>query len=176
MADPLWHVKRPPGRALKILSSIYAILFFVAAIFMIPLLVEQHWLWYLCGAAVGCVLAALLCHSVWQGTSCSVNEAGVCTFGMHNKANLEFDLRAVEAFKMVRQGPLNGVGVQIAIEAIAMLHHKGISFSKMHSYQKHLGVSLVLECLTEEDLNTLQELKETLQNTKQTPDEPNQGA
>ena len=164
MAELQWQVQRPPGRGLKIISLIYAALFLIAATFMIPLLVEQSWPWYLCGGAVGLVLAGLLCHSIWQGAQCSVDQNGICTYGMHNKANLTFDLRAVSALEMVKQGPLAGVGVAIDIESIHLLHHKGISVSKMRSYQKYLGVSLVLECLNTEDCAALEKLRQSYQN------------
>lgn len=176
MADTQWHVQRPPGRGLQLISIFYAVLFLLAATFMIPLLVSQSWPWYLCGFAIGMLLAALLCHSIWQGAQCSVDTDGVCTYGLHNKANLTFNLHDVKALHMVKQGPLAGVGVVIEIEAITLLHHKGISVSKMRSYQKHLGVSLVLECLLPEDLDALEGLRPSPQNNPTESDKPSQEA
>lgn len=137
------------------MSSIFAGLFFIAAVFMIPYLVNDAWHWYLVGAGVGCILAATLMQHILAGATCQVDNDDYCAFGFGKRLNLRFRLADAVGFQMIAAGPLSGVGVDIPLESIEILHRKGLSISKMRSYHKQFGCHLVLECLSEEDLLAL---------------------
>ncbi len=132
-------------------SGFLGFLFLGFSTLLIPHLMDGNWYWYLVGAGIGSLLAAMLLHSVWSGSRCRVDHNGICTYGFGNRDNLQFPLASVRQWQHIRSGFLNGIGVAIELEQIQILHRKGISVSKMRSYQQAFGYTLVLEFLTPDD-------------------------
>lgn len=158
MSEIIWSVQRRPQRAMLVWAAFLGLLFFAFSVWLIPHLMDGAWYWYLCGTVVGLLLAVVLFQSVASGAHCSVDAAGNCRYGFGSRPNICFPLQAVQRWDYVRQGVLEGVAADLAIESVEILHRKGLSISKMRDYQSQLGYALVLEFLKPDDGQQLQEL------------------
>lgn len=160
---PLWQVQRRPSRSLLAVCAFFGFLFFCASVLLIPHFMDYTVTWYLTGAGIGLFLAWMLWHSVAAGATCSVDRDGWCSYGFADRPNIRFHLADVRSWRRIECGALQGVGIDIAIEKIQILHRKGISISKMRSYQDKLNCTMVLEFLSPDDLQSLQALSQQQQ-------------
>jgi hypothetical protein len=139
-------------------AGMLGLAFFSLSLWLVPHLMDGAWYWYPLGGFIGILLALILVGSIASGSHCRVTEQGSCSYGFGQRPNIRFPLNQVRSWGYVSAGVLRGVGVDIAIESIEVLHRKGLSISKMQSYQQQLGYTLVLEFLKPDDGQALQEL------------------
>ena len=158
-----WQVLRRPSRGLMCVTAFFGLLFFIAAFLLIPHFMDYTLGWHCTGAGIGLFLAWMLWQSVWAGAVCSVDNDGLCTYGFGGRPNITFQLSDVRSWQLIKSGALRGIGIDINIEKIQILHRKGISINKMRSYQNSLNCSMVLEFLNQDDLETLKALSQQQQ-------------
>ena len=109
--------------------------------------------------AVGVLLGALLLVQVWSGSTVRVSGHGDLVYRLRGIDLISVPLDRIAGFIPVRTGALIGVGVRCPTEAVRFLSRKGPSLRQVEAWQRHLGVALVLEHLTAEDLTALEDLR-----------------
>lgn len=153
----VWRVRRPPARRLVAWSLALAAAFTAfSAVLVHGLLLEPSWL---PGLVVGAAIGSLIPLSVLRGATATVDEAGTLAYGFGDRPGLAVPLEAITGWRIVRTGLLHGVGARVAPERVRFLHRKGLSYARLRRYERGLGTALVLEFLTEADLEALRALQ-----------------
>ncbi len=153
---PVWQVhRRPPPRFLIWAGALALIVGVGAAGLMRLLLIQPSWPGPL-AMGVGVAMAFFLTAA--RGARASVDAHGVLRYGWGRRPSLELDLRDVVALRALRRGMLAGIGVEIAPERVRFLHRAGPSPRRMRDDRATLGVDLMLEFLTGDDLAAIRAL------------------
>lgn len=163
MSVILWQVHRRPHTAIIIWSSCIGLTFTAASMLLIPLLIEHSIMYYLIALGIGLFLCAVVISSVWRGSHCSVSDDGLCNFGFGPKINISFHLSQVKNMTYVNNLILRGIALDIAISDISIHHNKGINAAKLKQQYTRMNCPLILEFLTEDDLQMMQDLRQRLQ-------------
>ncbi len=130
-----------------------------------PIAHDRSLLYYGIGCAGGCVLAAMLLASTLRGTVVEINTDGLLTYSQNGKENFRFSLNDLGAVGMVHAGLLRGLGCGVPCEQIDILHRKGVTLQRMREQEEHLGYTVVLEFLQEEDLRQIEQARLALGET-----------
>lgn len=152
----VWETRRPPSRRAWIMAGIVAVLTGAAGGGLLMLLMlRPDWR---IAVAVGAFLGLAVLASIGRGAMAQVDDQGILRYGF-GTPNLELPLSDCTGWRLVREGALYGVGMRIDPDHVRFLNRKGISRSRIVDQAAALGVGLVLEHLTAEDLDQLRELQ-----------------
>lgn len=101
---------------------------------------------WILGLLVGSGLAALVLWFAMLGTRVTVDAAGQLIYSLHGRPNLAFDLRSITTIRVVHDGLVSGIGLEIADpQTVRFLHRSGVSPERMRRWRKQWGVDVVLE-------------------------------
>jgi hypothetical protein len=152
----IWSTTRPMPRRLRLWTCFLALCFAIGgAALARMLMLEPNWL---AAGATGLVLGGMVLLFAPRTAFASVDAAGIVSYGFDRRPNLSFALSAAREFTRVRAGMLSGIGVGIEPEAVTFLHRKGLSLRTMTKQRAGLGGQIVLEFLTDEDLEAMRRL------------------
>lgn len=158
MAVPLivWQTRRPPGRNAWIMASAVGVVVGAAGGGLLHLLMlRPDWR---IAVGVGAFLCLAVLASVGRGAMAQVDDRGTLRYGF-GSPNIEVPLSDCTGWRLVRAGALVGVGARVDPDHVRFLNRKGISRGRIVEQATALGVGLVLEHLTAEDLDQLRELQ-----------------
>jgi hypothetical protein len=161
MADAtiLWQARRPPGRGAWIMAAIAGVVVGAGGGGLLHLLMlRPDWR---IAAGVGGILCIAVLASIGRGALVQVDGQGILRFGF-GTPNLEVPLSDCSGWRLVRAGALTGVGMRVDPDRIRFLNRKGISRRRIEEQARTLGIGLVLEHLTADDLDQLRELQARL--------------
>ncbi len=148
-----WQIQRRPyGPFLIWISVLGLVLAGGSALLVQSLMVEPSpWL----ATAIGAGLGLFLVLSVGQGTTVRIETGARLVYALRGQDSVVVDLRRVVGFRPIASGMLNGIGVEVPLDALTFVGRKGVSRRQCEQTQAGLGVSLVLEFLRPEDLAPL---------------------
>lgn len=152
----VWQIRRPPSRGAWIMAITIGLLVGLAGGCLLYLLMLRP-NWFM-AAGVGVFLCAAVLVSIGRGAMAQVDDQGTLRFGF-GSPNLEVPLSDCSGWRLVRSGALVGIGIRVNPDHIRFLNRKGISRSRIVEQDTAMGVGLVLEHLTAEDLDHLRELQ-----------------
>lgn len=156
----IWETSRPPHGRTLLVAWLFGLAFLAVSIWIVPLLMREHSLTsYATGAGVGIVLCAVTLLQILRGSHCCVDIDGEVWYGFGRHPCLRFPLNAVRHLRMVEEGALVGIGVEIDPASVTIMHRKGVSYAKMREWQRRCGCGLVLEFFTDEDRQSLAHLR-----------------
>ncbi|MFW5830452.1 MAG: hypothetical protein ACOCXA_09355 [Planctomycetota bacterium] len=160
---PLFDRRARPHRAMRLWTRCLALLTTAACFGLLPLLIPApHLGWYGVGGMVlGLVLGGVIVVSVERGTRLTVDADGILTYHLGSRPNLQVPLSAIRHWAPVRAGFLRGIGADCPLEAVRILHRKGVRYAQLHEQQQELGTALVFEFQDPGDIPRLRELHET---------------
>jgi hypothetical protein len=145
-AAALLDVRSRPGRAQAIFIIIVALLSGAGGFWLTQALdaaVRPGWPLALgigVGIAGGVVLFA------FQGARVQVDATGVLVYSLHGRPNLSLPVRQITAVRVIDQGLVRGVGLEVGeVAQIRFLHKMGISPARMLAWREQQGVDLILE-------------------------------
>jgi hypothetical protein len=115
--------------------------------FLLPLLIPADHLspWGALGLLLGGGLGAIIVASVARGTRLCIDEAGTVHYFLGHRENLRLPIHAVRRWGAVDCGILRGIGADCPLEAIELLHRKGVRLTQLRDQQRQLGFALVFE-------------------------------
>lgn len=147
-----WRVRRPPGRRALAAATVLALVTGAGAAGLTRLLMLEPD-WRIAGG-VGVALAVALLLTVARGAVAHLDAEGNLHFGF-GIPNLRVPLAAITGWRPVRTGALVGIGAAVDPARVTFLNRKGLSYRSLERYRRGLGVALVLEHLTADDLAEL---------------------
>jgi hypothetical protein len=152
----VWQIRRPPSRNAWIAASAAGLVIgLLGGGLMRLLLVRPDWR---IATGVGIFLALAVLVSIGRGALVQVDEHGLLRYGF-GSPSLEIPLSDCTGWRLVRTGALIGVGARVDPSHVRFLNRKGPSRRRLEEQAAALGVGLVLEHLTAEDLDHLRELQ-----------------
>lgn len=155
-AGIVWQVRRPPGRGAWIMASVVGVVVGAVGGWLLHLLmVRPDWR---VAAGVGAFLCLMVLAGLGRGAFAQVDKQGLLRYGF-GSPSLEVPLSDCTGWRLVRAGALAGVGIRVDPLHVRFLSRKGITRRRIAEQAKALGVGLVLEHLTAEDLDQLRELQ-----------------
>lgn len=153
----VWQTSRRAPRRMVVAVVALALLIALGSVFFTRMLMLVPG-WHI-PLAAGATLGALLLVFAPHRAIASVDEQGMLSYGWGDRMNLTVPLSRITGWRMISTGLLVGIGARVAPEDVAFLHRKGVSYRKMRQYADGLGTALVLEFLTQDDLERLLELQ-----------------
>lgn len=107
--------------------------------------------------AIGIAIGLIVPLSIGTGASVWITRDGTLWYGFGRRAQWTAPLAATSGWRPIHAGFLHGLGAEIQQSEVTFLHRKGISFVTMTGWRKKLGVDLVLEHLTADDLRAIRQ-------------------
>ena len=145
------------------MGSVCGGLIAIGTTWIVPLLMrDTSFTSYLIGAGVGAILFAMVLLQIYRGASCCVDLDGVLWYGFGKHPCISFPLSKAKHLRMIEEPPLVGIGVEIDVESITILHRKGVSYAKMRDWEKRCGCGMILEFFSEDDRDDLMHLRRQL--------------
>jgi hypothetical protein len=154
--ETLWQARRrPPPRYLLVIAAVSVIAAAASAALLRMLMLRPQWEAPL---ALGIAIGAATFLVSARGAVAAVDAAGVLTYGFGRVVSVSVDLRHARRIERVRHGMLDGVGLDVDPDRVVFLRRKGLSHRGLSASRRELGLALVLEFLSDEDLAALRAL------------------
>jgi hypothetical protein len=108
------------------------------------------------GLGVGVLMALLFLGGMNRGCKLTLDEDRKLTYSVAGKSNLSLPVDQCSEWRCIEAGLLKGIGCRVEDwESIEWKHKSGISFTTMRKCRERLGVDLIFEFFSSEDLAEL---------------------
>lgn len=155
-APVLWEVRRAPTPRVRAIAWGAGIVFAVlGGALLQALMLQPDWRISL---AVGVAIGILVPLGVGHGAVARVHADGTLLYGFGRHPTVLVPFAAIHEWRYLTTGITRGIGLRLDRGAVGFTSRKGISFATMDRARRHLGVDLLLEFLTEDDLARLRDL------------------
>lgn len=158
-APVAWAIHRRPHAAMWLWASALGAIALIASWWFVTRLYDHPYS-DLIGFGVGLIVGGLIPLHIGRGGRCQIHDDGSLVYGFGTPFSIVVPLRAVTGLRMIRTGMLRGVGIDLPTDQIQFLHRKGLSPARCDAYRDNLGVAVVLEFLTADDLTVIAEWRD----------------
>ncbi len=153
-------VRSRPGRAQGVFIIVVALLSGAGGFWLTQALdaaVRPGWPLAL-GIGVGIAGGVIL--FAFQGARIQVDGSGVLVYSLHGRPNLSLPLDLITEVRLIDQGLVRGVGLQLGDpQRVRFLHKMAITPTRMLAWREQYGVDVILEGFGAEVVDRLQALR-----------------